>query len=443
MNAAERLRGTLTILRALPGQRRVPFLPAEELAGLRDARVRETVRYAAETVPYYRDLFAREGIDPREICSAGDLARLPVIDKRVLYEDPGRFRSLSPAGQAAVAFRTSGFSTGFPLDVFHDRRSLLANIAFSERERAVEVALVGRRVRYVGAELMYTPAATHRVQSFYKTASFRPLRPELHEVPIETSVERVAARLNEIRPDVIRSYGTYLETFFRIIAARNVPLHVPKAIVYGGDRMTSEGRVFIETRFGVPVLSRYNAVEAFKIGFFCEARDGFHLHEDLCHVEVAGSDGRPVSPGEPGQVVISNLVNRGTVLLNYKLGDLARSTSERCSCGRTSRRLLELDGRITDVIRLPSGDVVHQFALWGAVKLVGGVIRYQLVQHEPARFELRLMTVDRATYEQVAHDIARRVRDILQGAEVEVAHRELLELAPYGKFKPLVPLAST
>jgi phenylacetate-CoA ligase len=441
MKAAERLRGTLTILRTLPGQRRVPYLPPEKAAELRDARVRETVRYAAETVPYYRDLFAREGVDPREIRSADDLARLPLIDKSVVHASPNRFRSESPAGATAVAFRTSGFSLGSPLDVFHDRRSLLANIAFSERERAVEAALVGKRVRYVGAELQYAPTATQQVQSFYKSASFRPLRPQLHQIPIETSVERVAARLNELRPDVIRSYGTYLETFFRIVAARDIPFHAPKAIVYAGDRMTSEGRSFVENRFGVPVLSRYNAIEAFKIGFFCEARDGFHLHEDLCHVVVSGSDGRPVPPGESGQVVISNLVNRGTVLLNYKLGDLARAADEPCPCGRTSRRLLELDGRLTDVVRLASGDVVHQFALWGTVKLVEGVIRYQLVQHEPARFELRLMTVDRPTYERVADDLAKRVRDILQGAQVEVAHCEL-ELEQYGKFKPIVPLGS-
>jgi len=41
--------------------------------------------------------------------------------------------------------------------------------------------------------------------------------------------------------------------------------------------MTDPGKAFIEREFSVPVLSMYNAVEAFKIGFFCEARHGFHL----------------------------------------------------------------------------------------------------------------------------------------------------------------------
>ena len=49
-----------TILRALPGQGRAHFLSREELVERRDANVRETVRYAAEHVPFYRELFRHE-----------------------------------------------------------------------------------------------------------------------------------------------------------------------------------------------------------------------------------------------------------------------------------------------------------------------------------------------------------------------------------------------
>lgn len=442
MSVMTRIRGTLTVAVRLPGQRRVPFQPAERTVALRDARVREMVRYASETVPNYRDLFARERIDPREIRTADDLARLPIIDRRTLYENTDRFRAESPEGRDAVRFRTSGFTTGRPADIYHDRGSLLANIAFSERERAVEAAFCGRRIGYSGAELRYDPAAVRQVQSVYQSALFRPLRPRHYAVKIEPSVERVVQKLNSIRPDALRSYGSYLEAFFRIVAARDLPLHRPKVVVYSSDRMSPEGRAFIEEEFGVPVLSRYNAIEAFKIGYFCEARAGFHLHEDLCHVVLLDPDGRPVGPGMSGEVVVSNLVNRGMVLLNYRLGDIARMTDEPCPCGRTSRRLVDVDGRITDLFRLPSGDVMHQFGLWGALKLVDGVVRYQLVQREPARFELRLMTVDRAAYERVAGELAARASELLQGAAVEVEHSELLALEG-GKFRPVVPLDGT
>jgi phenylacetate-CoA ligase len=93
----------------------VPYLPPERIAELRDARVRETVRYAAKTVPYYRDFFAREALDPREIRSADHLAQLPLIDNPTVCADHERFRAQSSTGAQAVQFRSTGTSTGVPL----------------------------------------------------------------------------------------------------------------------------------------------------------------------------------------------------------------------------------------------------------------------------------------------------------------------------------------
>jgi phenylacetate-CoA ligase len=123
--------------------------------------------------------------------------------------------------------------------------------------------------------------------------------------------------------------------------------------------MNAEVRELIETHFGIPVLSNYTAVAAFEIGYTCERRRGYHLCEDLTDLWIAGSDDRRCPAGELGEVVISNLVNRATVLLNYRLGDFARLSDERCSCGRTSRILSAVEGRVSELVHLASGDIVH------------------------------------------------------------------------------------
>jgi phenylacetate-CoA ligase len=120
--------GSAVIALNMIGQRRIPYVPSEQLRQMRDRRVRQMGLYAAKTVPFYRDLFRREGIDPGEIRTAGDLDRLPLIDKQVVRKQPERFVSNSRWGRAAVPFPTTG-STGAPLTVFHDRYSLLANAA--------------------------------------------------------------------------------------------------------------------------------------------------------------------------------------------------------------------------------------------------------------------------------------------------------------------------
>ena len=121
---------------------------------------------------------------------------------------------------------------------------------------------------------------------------------------------------------------------FRTALARGWELHRPAVVVYGGDKMSAEGRRLIEREFSIPVLSRYSAVEAFRIGFTCERSTSFHLHEDLCVVRVVD-----------GEIVVTDLTNRGMVLLNYRLGDTGQLGPAGCDCGRTSALLTELEGR--------------------------------------------------------------------------------------------------
>jgi phenylacetate-coenzyme A ligase PaaK-like adenylate-forming protein len=129
-----KLYGNAVIAAYLRGQQRIPFLPRPQLEAMRDRRIRHIVTYAARTVPYYRDWFARAGIDPREITGAVALDRLPVLDRELVRAEPRRFLAEGPASRDALSFLTTG-STGTPISIHHDRRSLLANIAFGERER--------------------------------------------------------------------------------------------------------------------------------------------------------------------------------------------------------------------------------------------------------------------------------------------------------------------
>ncbi len=181
-------------------------------------------------------------------------------------------------------------------------------------------------------------------------------------------------------------------------------------------------------------MSRYSAAEAFKIGFYCERRTGFHLHEDLCHVRVVGADGATAAAGEVGRIVISNLVNRATVLLNYPIGDLGSMAAEPCPCGRSFRVLSELEGRVEDILPLPDGRFVHPRAVWQVFQGDPDVLQYQLIQHEPDRFELRLATVDVAAYER-AEARARPLLEDLLGADARIEARRVGESEHRGDRK--------
>ncbi len=435
-----RAAGNAYVLALARGQRAIPYAPRAYVERLRDARVRRIVRYAARTVPFYREAFARLGLDPREIRTAHDLARLPLVAKDDLRRDPEAFVSTSRAGRDSIPFETSG-STGSRVRIRHDRRSLLANIAYGERERAVVARLLGRETGYREARLGYAGGTLDKVSAFYRDWTWIPSRPDRLELVVTDPLDRNVDAINRFRPDILFGYGSYLHALARGVAAGTIALERPKLVIYAAEPLSPAQRGEIEAALGAPAISRYTAVEAFKIGYQCERGAGFHVHEDLAHVRILGADGKAARDGETGTIVLSNLVNRGTVILNYLTTDLSRWSAGACPCGRTQRTLDEIDGRTEDLLHLANGRIVHPRAVWGVLKPHPEVLGYQLVQREPARFLLKLVMAGADDYARLASQLAREMETALgPGMAVGTERCESVPREAGGKVRMVVAL---
>ncbi len=434
----QKLYGSCVIALTLRGQKRLPFLPRPELDRVRDRNIRKTVLYAARRVPYYREWFREKKIDPREIRGAKELESLPVLDKELVRSKPGMFVAEGRAARNALSFRTSG-TTGVPIEIFHDQRSLLANIAYGERERDPFIQICGGNFRprelYVG----YETSTFKKVTAFYAESALFPVKPRRRLVSLHDPVEKAASILNAERPDILVGYGGWINLFFRTAAARKIKLHPPKMVMYIGEALPHGTREYIEDELGIPVLTRYNAVEAFKIGFYCQERLGFHIHEDICHLRIVNSSGGNVPEGEMGEVVISNLINRASVLLNYPMGDMAAISKESCDCGRTFKLISELEGRTEDILKLEDGRFIHPRTIWQVFKEFREVLQYQLIQEEPGRFELQVVTIDQSYFASLQPRIVGKLKDLLgEEAEINIHWRPNIVQRPGQKFRVVV-----
>jgi phenylacetate-CoA ligase len=201
--------------------------------------------------------------------------------------------------------------------------------------------------------------------------------------------------------------------------------------------MSDADRRLIEESLGVPVLANYQAVEALRIGFRCEARRGYHVSLDQVAVRVVDRAGRQAPLGEPGEIVISSLVNRATVLLNYRLGDVVTAGAVPCGCGRTLPVLDRIEGRADDAIRLGDGTAMHALALLARLQRLPGLRRVQVVQDTLTEFRV-LVEADAGRPELDAAIVSAMTGLLGPAVAVSVQRVAGVEAEPGGKVRAVI-----
>jgi phenylacetate-CoA ligase len=424
-------------------ERRLPFLPHPWIERLQRRRLRAIMRHAYRTVPFYRDAMRRDGLRPADFRTADDLSRLPLIDGAFVYHHADAFLSTSYRPQDRYALFSTGTSSTGSKRILWDRRALFRQLIYGERDRIVLYHLLGKMWGQQRLSLFPAESSTAEVTRFHRDRLFvPPIFARTESLSSQATYEEVAQRINELRPDVVYSYGSIAEGFFRHVAAHETPLIPPRVWVYGGDALSDEDRTLIEEHYGCRVHSTYQAVEVGRIGFRCEERDGFHLNVDLCPVRIVDANGGDLPPGQVGEVVVSNLYNRAMVLLNYRIGDVGALSVDPCPCGRSLPVLRQLEGRSSSTLHLADGREILDHVLTHAYKdVLESAMAFQIVQRQPGDFVLRIVAAPRTECHTMEERILSAARRVLgEGNALMVEFVDRIEPGPRGKHQRVVQL---
>lgn len=169
--------------------------------------------------------------------------------------------------------------------------------------------------------------------------------------------------IDKIDPDAIIAMPTFLYHLLQEGAAAGSRWKNLKRLVLGGEKVPAGMRRKLKelcSEMGandVSIMSTYGFTEA-KMAFTeCLPKEGgapsgFHIYPDMCFVEIIDPEtGVRVPDGTPGEIVLTHLDSRGTIVLRYRTGDLIEKgiTREPCPhCGGTCPRLLGKISRVSD-----------------------------------------------------------------------------------------------
>lgn len=433
----ERLKGhdTVAVRRRLEESQ---WWPAERLQALQLERLRALLTVAGQSVPYYRDLFARIGFQPAALARVEDLQALPLLDKATIR---AHTEALKHTGAKGLARFNTGGSSGQPL-VFYIGRERVSH----------DVAAKWRATRWWGVDIgdpeivvWGSPielGAQDRVRQ-WRDALMRTVLLPAFEMS-EDKLDAMVATLRTRRPRMLFGYPSALSHIARHARKRGVAMDDLgiRVAFCTSERLYDVQREIIAQVFGCKVANGYGGRDAGFIAHECPL-GGMHVTAEDIVLELVDGEGRPVPDGEPGEIVVTHLATREFPFIRYRTGDVAVRSARRCACGRGLPLLEEIQGRTTDFVVAADGTVMHGLALIYILRDLPGLDSFKVVQH--SREKVTVQLVPGPGYDPGCEATIHRGFRQRLGQQVEVAIERVSAIPAErsGKFRYIVSHVAT
>jgi phenylacetate-CoA ligase len=217
----------------------------------------------------------------------------------------------------------------------------------------------------------------------------------------------------------------------------------PRLVFTGGENLTPQMRRQISQGLGATVFDSYASHEHNLLASECPCGGRYHVAEWNVILEVL-RDGRPVGPGEEGEVVATALHSYAMPFIRYRLNDLVTRGETPCCCGAPVSTLSRILGRTVEQFVLPDGKLIHPYVL--VLPLLAEapwLRRYQIVQDRADRVLVKIIPSPYPGAEAVAA-VARRLAAAVEGQlAVEIELVEEIPSEPSGKYRPYYSVVNT
>jgi phenylacetate-CoA ligase len=319
----------------------------EDLRQLQGERLKALVKRVHDRVPFYKNLFEKNGVVPEQIRGLDDLKRLPVTRKYNL-RDEYPFGLFATPLKEVVRIHASSGTTGKPTTVGYTRNDIamwaqvmarsLAGAGTTD-EDVVQVAygyglFTGGLGAHYGAELLGASV-----------------------IPISGSnTQRQLMLMQDFGTTVLCCTPSFALYVWDV--AQQLELDVTKfplrVGVFGAEPWSEAMRRDIERKWNIKACDIYGLSEIIGPGVSCEcvdAQSGLHMADDHFLPEIIDPEtGEALSEGERGELVITTLTKDAFPLIRYRTGDITQLTTEPCVCGRTNTRMARVFGRSDDML---------------------------------------------------------------------------------------------
>ncbi|MBI2851069.1 MAG: phenylacetate--CoA ligase family protein [Chloroflexi bacterium] len=335
----------------------IETLPREKMEQLQMMKFREIFKWAYENSKFYRQFYRNAGIEPGDIKTTADIARVPKVEKSMMRaiqgKEPYPYGDILsvPLEQVTEYHQTSG-TTGQPVyqaDSWQDWELFAeqwAYILYSEGYRA--------------SDRVFFPFGYNVFIAFW-SAHYGAEKIGCEVVPGGVlNTEARILKMQELRCTAFMATPTYVlgmaDTAKTKLGINPKDLGIKRITVAGepGGSIPATRRR-MEEAWGAKVYDHAGATEIGAWGFECEYQSGQHINDALFLVQIEDVEtGELITePGRKGKMVITNLNRMAQPCIRFDSKDIIEWSPEPCDCGRTFSLLRGgVQGRADDITKV-------------------------------------------------------------------------------------------
>ncbi len=193
------------------------------------------------------------------------------------------------------------------------------------------------------------------------------------------TVLKYVENIIRFNPTYIRGYPSGLYTLSKLMGEQKLTLRKVKlkVIIVTGEILYDYQRTLIEDTFKCKVANEYGSAECGLYAHECP-EGSLHINEESVFIHT----------DDKNNSIVTELHNNGMPLINYVNNDRLEISNDYCSCGRTSRLVKKISGRVSDYIIAPDGSEItdgifyYIIAELADVNLNNSVIQYKVYQNK-------------------------------------------------------------
>jgi len=406
----------------------------DELKEDQEKQLRHLIDFVCLNVPYYHKLFNDLKLSSDDIRKIEDLEKLPILTKDIIKQNWEDFKPVN-LGTMKYSEIATGGSTGTPFnyrqskyDRFFGGALLYRGWGYAGYELGDKMVFLAGSSLDVGANSFVVKKAHEISRNIRKLSSFDMGQGDM---------QKYANVINSFKPRFMRGYASSINVFANYIMENDVEIISPSAVFTTAEKLMPPMRKNIEEAFGCHVYDAYGLNDGGVGAYECSEHNGLHIDTERSIMEVVDDTGSQVNEGI-GRILATSLHNYAMPFIRYDTGDMGHIVEDVCRCGRGSRLLKEVMGRIVDVLLTPEGKSVHGwFFLYIFWEYCKGIKEYQVIQEKIDKIVIKIVPEDNFDEKQI-----KIIRNIIKrkssGWDVEFRFVDEIERTKAGKYKFII-----